>query len=122
MLHIERIEPVVRVLEERIALELGECAHIYIGAFQLQFVHFTYLVTQAGFFECFFPIRVTVVFIHVFFEAVLHVTHDTYVLHHLRDDFFTHLLVYLLRLLTAEQLDVNPVQLFAEAAVFIEKR
>ena len=102
MLHVERIEPVMRILKERITLELGKRTHIYIGSFQLKFVHLAYLVAQARFLECFLPVRIAVVFINVFFEAVLHIAHDGDVLHHFRNDFFTHLLVYLLCFTAAE--------------------
>lgn len=47
-----------------------ERTHIYIGSFQLKFVHLAYLVAQARFLECFLPVRIAVVFINVFFEAL----------------------------------------------------
>lgn len=65
VVHVERIEPVVWLLEERISLELGKRTHVDIGAFQLQFVHFPYLIFQPGTFKGFLPIRVKVILIGI---------------------------------------------------------
>ena len=102
VMHVERIEPVVWLFEERVSLELGKRTHVDIGTFHLQFVHLAYLIFQSGTFKSFLPVRVKVILFGIFFKTELHVAHDVHVSHHLRNDFFTHLFVYLFCFLAAK--------------------
>ena len=113
--HVERIEPVRYLVEERIALELGKRAHVHIGTRHLPFTHFLDLVRHARLVHPFFPFRVLVVGLFGFVEAEFRVVQLFGVLHHFGDDFLAHLLVYLAGLAGDEQLHLDGLQVLLES-------
>ena len=91
----------MHLAEERIIFQCGKSAHIHIGSFQLEFVHFAQLVSQSGLFEGIFPVRVLViVFFIVFLKTESNVLHGRNIFQHLGNNLFPHLLINLFRFLT----------------------
>ena len=118
---VERVEPVRNLVEERIGLQLGEGTHVDVSARHLPFAHFLNLVGDARLVHPFFPFRVTVFRIFGFVETEFRIVELLGVLDHFRDDFLTHLLVYLAGLTGDEQLHLDGLQVLPEAFLFAKQ-
>ena len=107
--------------EERTRLQLGKGAHVDVGSFHLQLVHFADFVSKSRFLEGLFPVWITVVLVGRFFQPQLHAFDFADILDHFRNDFFPHLFVYFFRFLALQQLQADAVQVLAQLPVFVEQ-
>ena len=119
---VERIEPMRNLVEERVLLELCKRTHVHIGTGHLPFAHFLDPVVHAAFVHPVFPFRIAFFRIFRFVETELGIIQVLGVLHHLGNDFFTHLLVYLGGLAGDEQLHLDGIQILSETFLFVQQR
>ena len=119
---IKRIKPVGQFLKEGPVLQLREGSHVDVRPLYLQIRHLAQTLFQYRVVQYLLPFRIGVVLFTTrsFIEKKRAILHQIGILYHLRNNLFTHFLVYFLGFLTEQQLDVDPIQLHAQSGIGLQ--